>query len=354
MTKIEKQVGIDVDLHKKALSKSMYTPEKKYMSKISGRDTERAVKEIKQVFQSELSKALGVERKACPLFVSSDSGLNDGLSGYERPVAFDFRCGVSAQIVQSLAKWKRMTLYNFGYEEGSGIYADMNAIRRDEDLSPIHSYYVDQWDWELVISKEKRTLETLKSIVEKIYASIKGVERHICSMYPSLECSLADKITFITSQELETAYPDLSPKEREDLVCKKHGSVFLMQIGKVLESGNIHDSRAPDYDDWELNGDILVHYDVLDIAFELSSMGIRVDAVSLEKQLRHCKKEDFMKFEYHQHISQSLLPFTIGGGIGKSRLCMFMLKKLHIGEIQPSIWPQEVLDLCETYGVHLL
>jgi len=349
------QEDIDTEIHQRMLEKSIYNEPGKYMPRLSAKKTESAIKEIKCFFQNELSSALNIERKTSPLFVSSETGLNDNLSGFEKSVAFNLRCGINAQIVHSLAKWKRMTLHRFGYEEGTGLYADMNAIRREEDLSPIHSYFVDQWDWELVISKKERTIEMLKSTVVKIYGAIKRLEKYVSEAYPVLEASLPEEITFVTTQELENAYPDLSPKERENLICKQHKAVFLMQVGKVLtKSGNVHDARAPDYDDWELNGDILLYYDVLDMAFEISSMGIRVDSASLEKQLKHAGKEEYMQFEYHQKIAAGELPFTIGGGIGQSRLCMFMLKKLHIGEVQSSIWPKHVVALCEKFGIGLL
>lgn len=348
------QTAIDSDIHIAMLSKSIYGKANKYQPRISLRETETAIKNVKWFFQNELSKALNIERKTSPLFVLSETGLNDNLNGVERPVSFDFKCGANGQIIHSLSKWKRMTLHRFGFEKGTGIYTDMNAIRRDEDLSPIHSYYVDQWDWELVIEKSERSIETLKNTVMKIYDAIKRLERYVQEILPHLEAKLPEDIVFITTQELEDAYPNLTPKERENEICRKHKAVFLMQVGKTLRSGSIHDSRAPDYDDWELNGDILFYYDVLDMALELSSMGVRVDSKSLESQLKHCKKESYMKFEYHQMISSESLPFTIGGGIGQSRLCMFMLKKLHIGEVQSSVWPKEVYEICNQFGIKFL
>ncbi|KAI5185697.1 aspartate--ammonia ligase [Nematocida homosporus] len=348
------QASIDIDAHKKLLSCSMYDESKKYTPLLSDRETEKALKEIDMFFGQELENTLSLQRRAAPLFVLSDSGINDGLSGSEKPVSFDLRCASSAQIVHSLAKWKRMALFRFGYEEGSGIYTEMKAVRRDEDLSPIHSYLVDQWDWELVLTQKSRTIEYLKSTVRKIYQAIRNLESHLHSLFPSLPLKLPEELTFVTTQELEDMYTSLSPKERERAICKKYGAVFIMQVGKVLSSGSIHDARAPDYDDWELNGDILVYYDVLGLGLELSSMGIRVNRESLQKQLAHCGREEDMKYEYHQLIAAEKLPLTIGGGIGRSRLSMFILKKLHIGEVQASVWPEHIVSLCKGYGLSLL
>jgi aspartate--ammonia ligase len=247
-----------------------------------------------------------------------------------------------------------MILHKNKFPIGTGIYTDMNAIRRDEDLSPIHSYYVDQWDWELVIDEKERSIDKLKSVVKIIYKSLINLEKMIEEKYPSLKAKLPKEIVFVTTQELEDEYPELTAKERENEICKKQGAVFLMQVGKKLKSGSIHDSRAPDYDDWELNGDILVYYDVLDMALELSSMGIRVDSRSLVSQLQQSGKEEYMKYEYHQMIESNKYPFTIGGGIGQSRICMFILNKLHVGEVQSSIWSDKSLEICKEFGIELL
>ncbi len=318
-------------------------------------ETENAIKSIKDHFQRELSKKLGLIRVSAPLFVESNSGINDNLNGIERPVAFDIpfiNCDV--QIVQSLAKWKRMALYSYGFQVGEGLYTDMNAIRRDETLDNIHSVYVDQWDWEKIIKKEDRNMDTLKSVVKDIYDVFLSTADHVESLYPKYKNKLPKEIFFISSQELEDLYPNKSPKERENAIAYEKKAVFITQIGKTLKSGNKHDGRSPDYDDWELNGDILFWNQNLSQALELSSMGIRVDAVSLDKQLKLANADDRRKNDFHQKLLNDELPFTIGGGIGQSRMCMFFLHKHHIGEVQASIWPEDVKETLATEGIYLL
>lgn len=325
-----------------------------YKSKLSIKETEIAIKAVKDFFERDLAKQLKLTRVSAPLFVTPESGLNDDLNGLERAVSFDTKCKKNAVIVHSLAKWKRMALKKYGFEYGEGLYTDMNAIRRDEDLSCIHSYYVDQWDWEKIIKKEERKFSKLKEVVEKIYLSLKETENYITALYPQLDKKLPEKITFVTSQELEDSYPELSPKERERECSKKYGAIFISQIGKTLNSGEKHDGRAPDYDDWELNGDIIVYYPALDIGLELSSMGIRVSEESLEKQLKLANAESRRSLEYHQNLLAGKLPYTIGGGIGQSRLCLFFLDKVHIGEVQSSLWSDEIINECKEKGIELL
>ena len=326
-----------------------------YRPLLDTRQTEVAIKKVKDFFERDLAIALNLTRVSAPMFVRANTGLNDTLNGIERPVSFDIKDGGDiVEIVQSLAKWKRYALARYGFAHGEGLYTDMDAIRRDEDLDNLHSIYVDQWDWELVINKEERTIETLKKVVRKIYESLRHTERYIASEYSFAKCFLPEEITFITTQELLDAYPDLDPRAREREATKKYGAIFLMQIGGQLSNGEIHDGRAPDYDDWSLNGDIIVHYPVLDIAFELSSMGIRVDEDSLVKQLaiRGCPERAELPF--HKALLNGDLPYTIGGGIGQSRMCMFFLHKAHIGEVQASVWPESVMNACEKHGIHLL
>lgn len=325
-----------------------------YTSKLGLLDTEIAIKKVKDFFERELSMELSLIRVSAPIFVRPESGLNDNLNGTERPVAFDVKAGDIAEIVHSLAKWKRMALYRYGIQTYNGLYTDMNAIRRDEDPDPIHSYYVDQWDWEKIIKKEDRNIETLQYVVRGIYEVLRKTERFLRTQYPTLTKKLPQEITFITSQELEDKYPTLSPKEREHAAAKEFGAIFLMQIGGVLASGEKHDGRAPDYDDWELNGDIIVWYEPLQIGLELSSMGIRVDEDSLEKQLKIANAEDRRELPFHKMVLNKELPYTIGGGIGQSRICMFFLEKIHIGEVQASIWPEEVRKECEDRNIKLL
>ena len=327
-----------------------------YKSGLDGRETERAIKFIKDTFQHEIIAALNLQRISAPLFVRPESGLNDNLNGVERPVNFDAPCigGKNLEIVHSLAKWKRMTLARYGFGVGEGLYTDMNAIRRDEDVDNLHSMYVDQWDWEAVIDKKDRTMETLKDYVTKIYSAMKSTQTRVCQKYNCIENNFPKEITFITTQELEDMYPELTPKEREDKILREKKAVFLMQIGKVLTSGEKHDGRAPDYDDWELNGDSLLYYPLLDMAYELSSMGIRVDEDTLMAQIKATGCEDRLELEFHKKLLNKELPYTIGGGIGQSRLCMFMLGKAHIGEVQASIWPDEMRKTCKENGMNLL
>lgn len=325
-----------------------------YKSKLDVRQTETAIKQVKDFFERELAKELNLTRVSAPLFVKPESGLNDNLNGVERPVSFTTKAGDKAEIVHSLAKWKRMALHNYNFNIGEGLYTDMNAIRRDEDTDFIHSYYVDQWDWEKIIAKSDRTIETLQKTVEGIFNVLKITEDYICSLYPELSRKIPEKITFITTQELEDKYPMLTPKEREHAAAKEYGAIFLNKIGGVLKSGEKHDGRAPDYDDWELNGDIIIYYEPLNIGLELSSMGIRVDEDSLEKQLKIAGCEERKELEYHKMLLNKELPYTIGGGIGQSRICMFFLDKLHIGEVQASMWPKEVYEICKKLNVHLL
>lgn len=317
--------------------------------------TQTAIGDLKQTFQRELASALNLKRATAPLFVDPASGLNDNLNGVERPVSFDIR-GVNtvAEVVQSLAKWKRMALLRYGFAPGEGIYTDMNAIRRDEELDNLHSVYTDQWDWEKVITREQRNEETLKNTVRAIVGAVSYTNDAMKARFPQLSCHIERDVKFITSQELEDMYPDLSPKERENKITGKYGTVFVMQIGKLLRSGTRHDGRAPDYDDWELNGDILVWNEVLGSAFELSSMGIRVDEESLDRQLRELSADDRRALTYHRMLLAGELPLTIGGGIGQSRLCMLILQKAHIGEVQVSVWDDETVAECSRGGIPLL
>lgn len=314
-----------------------------YKSVLDLRETQVAIKECKDYFERELAKALNLIRVTAPLFVESSSGLNDELNGVERPVEFDLlESGESVQIVQSLAKWKRFALGRYKFKENEGLYTDMNAIRRDEYVDEIHSIYVDQWDWEVVITKERRNLNTLKETVDKIYKVILNTQKHIKNNFPALEeNNLPDKIYYITTQELEDRYPTLTPKQREYAITKEMGAVCIMQIGGKLASGKPHDGRAPDYDDWSMNCDILLYYKLLDIAMEISSMGIRVDEHSLVAQVKAANCEHRLEYPFHKAVLNRELPYTIGGGIGQSRLCMFFLQKMHIGEVQVSVWPEE-------------
>ncbi len=333
---------------------SFYIPEG-YKPQIDLKETQVAIKTVKDFFQRELTKQLNLTRVSAPLFVTPESGLNDNLNGVERPVAFDIKEGRrDAEIVHSLAKWKRFALKQYGFKPGEGLYTDMNAIRRDEETDNIHSIYVDQWDWEKVILKEERNRETLEAVVTAVYKALKITEDYLAYEYDYIGHYLPEHIKFITSQELEDLYPELDTKAREYMIAKAHGAVFIEQIGKELRSGERHDGRAPDYDDWELNGDIIVYYPVLDIALELSSMGIRVDEEALERQLKIAGCEDRKELEFQKALLNGELPYTIGGGIGQSRICMFYLRKAHIGEIQASIWPEEVLEIAKNAGIPLL
>ena len=336
------------------MSRSLCIPEG-YKSALTLRETQHAIKYIKEVFQQALSFALILDRVTAPLIVQKGSGINDDLNGVERKVDFSIKeMDNDGEVVQSLAKWKRMALYRYGYNAGEGIYTDMNAIRRDDDADNIHSIFVDQWDWEKVISREQRNEETLKDAVKAIVKAVANTKRKVSLRYPQLKGVICDTPFFITSQELEDMYPDKTPKEREILITKEHKTVFIMQIGGKLRSGEKHDGRAPDYDDWSLNGDLLFWDDVLGIALEISSMGIRVDSQSLQKQLAECDALDRNKYPYHKMITEDVLPLTIGGGIGQSRLCMLLLEKAHIGEVQVSVWPTDMAEECKEKGVILL
>lgn len=322
---------------------------------LSVRETEKAIKFVKDTFENELAAALNLERISAPLFVRPESGLNDNLNGVERPVRFDIlSINADVEIVQSLAKWKRLALCEYKYSVGEGIYTDMNAIRRDETLDNIHSVYVDQWDWEKIIDKDERNIETLKSIVISIYNTLYKAEGMVNERYPQIKRVLPERIFFITSQELEDLYPNLSPKEREDTITREKGAVFIMQIGDKLRSGERHDGRAPDYDDWSLNGDIMVWFETLNTALELSSMGIRVNEEVLRSQLKKAGHEERLKLPFHSMLAAGKLPQTAGGGIGQSRLCMFLLKKAHIGEVQASQWPDDMIKTCAANNIPLL
>lgn len=338
------------------MKKSTVWIPKSYTSKLSLKETEIAIKKVKDFFEENLSKTLNLIRVSAPLFLDATSGVNDNLNGIERPVSFDMIAidGSNLEIVQSLAKWKRLALHRYKFNIGEGIYTDMNAIRRDEKLDNLHSIYVDQWDWEKVISKDARNIATLKDTVKKIYSIFKATENYTNSLYPYLKKSLPDEISFITTQELEDMYPNLSEKEREDAICRQRKAVFLMSIGDTLKSGKKHDGRSPDYDDWSLNGDILFYYPLLDKAFELSSMGIRVDKKTLESQLikAHCEERKALPF--HQLLLNEKLPQTIGGGIGQSRICMFFLQKAHIGEVQTSVWDENTIKTCKENNIEIL
>lgn len=328
---------------------------KGYATPLSLRDTQKAIKLTKDTFQCGLAAALNLDRITAPLMVTKESGINDDLNGVERKVAFDMlNMEGTAEVVQSLAKWKRLALYRYGYKPGEGIYTDMSAIRRDDSCDSIHSLYVDQWDWERVINPEDRNPEFLKDIVKKIVTVLSDTKAAVNRAFPALKNEITKDVFFITTQELEDMYPDLTPKQRENTIVKEHKTVFLMQIGDTLKSGSKHDGRAPDYDDWSLNGDILVWNETLGIAFELSSMGIRVDAASLKEQLKKCDAEERLKFPYHKGIVDGTIPLTIGGGIGQSRICMYMLEKAHIGEVQVSLWPQDMIDTCKENNIILL
>lgn len=327
----------------------------RYETNLGVIETQQAIKDLKDFFENRLGEKLKLTRVSSPLFVLPETGTNDNLNGVEKPVSFQVpHLKKDAEIVHSLAKWKRMALKKYGFSVGRGLYTDMNAIRKDEELDNLHSLYVDQWDWELIINKEDRTMETLKNVVRTLYKVFKETEEHVHSIYPEIECVLPEEITFITSQELLDMYPNLSAKGREDAIVRDKKAVFLMQIGKVLSSGEKHDGRSPDYDDWDLNGDILFYNPVLDNAIELSSMGIRVDEKALEKQLKAAKCEDRKKLDYHKALLNGKLPYTIGGGIGQSRICMFFLNKAHIGEVQVGIWPKEMIEECDKAGITLL
>ncbi len=327
-----------------------------YKSALSIRETEVAIKTVKDFFERTLAENLNLTRVSAPLFLPPETGLNDDLNGIERPVSFGIReqGERKVEIVHSLAKWKRHALKRYEFQHGEGLYTDMNAIRRDEDTDNIHSIFVDQWDWEKIIRKEERNEETLKKVVNQVYRSLEETEDYMSNLYPYIKKSLPQDIQFITTSELERRYPEKTPKEREYLAVKEYGAIFLMQIGDKLDQGEPHDGRAPDYDDWSLNGDIIVYYPILDIALELSSMGIRVDEKALEEQLTKAGCPERKNLPFQKAVLEGKLPYTIGGGIGQSRICMFFLKKAHIGEVQSSIWLDETVEQAEKEGLHIL
>lgn len=326
------------------------------MKKLDPKETQVAIKELKDFFERELARELNLIRVSAPLFVTPESGLNDNLSGSEKAVSFKMgKYDQDIEIVQSLAKWKRYALKKYDFKVGEGIYTDMNAIRPDEILDATHSMYVDQWDWEKVISREDRTEEFLRDTVKRIYEAFKKSEKHINELYPEiLSYKLPEEIKFFTTGELEGLYPDLSPEKREDEITKKYKAVFISKIGYELGNGQPHGSRSPDYDDWTLNGDIVFWNPILNSAFELSSMGIRVDEEALEKQLEHAKCTDRKCLDYHRRLLGGELPYTVGGGIGQSRICMYFLEKAHIGEVQASVWTEDIVRKSEEEGIFLL
>ena len=327
-----------------------------YKALLDPRLTEQGIKLIKEFFQQNLSTELRLRRVTAPLFVLKGLGINDDLNGVERPVTFPIKDlgDAKAEVVHSLAKWKRLTLAEYDIEPGYGIYTDMNAIRADEELDNLHSLYVDQWDWEAVITREERTLAHLKDVVERIYAAILRTEYLTCETYGAIKPFLPRQIHFVHSEELLQMYPDLTPKEREDAICKKYGAVFIIGIGGKLSDGKKHDGRAPDYDDWQLNGDILMWNPVLECAFEISSMGIRVDEASLDRQLTLAGCDDRRDLPFHKMLLHGELPLTMGGGIGQSRVCMLMIGTCHVGEVQSSIWDKATIDACRSAGILLL
>lgn len=326
-----------------------------YHSSLTAYETQTAIGLIKRSFEINLCQSLNLKRASAPLFVDNSRGLNDDLNGYERPVSFEIKeTGGSAEVVHSLAKWKRMALKEYGFHVGEGIYTDMNAIRRDEEMDNLHSIYVDQWDWERIITREDRNLDFLMETVIKIVDAVCNTAEIITKVYPNVRCRLSRDVSFITTQELEDLYPDLTPKERENEYLREHKTAFIMQIGDVLKSGIKHDGRAPDYDDWQLNGDIMMWNETLGCAFELSSMGIRVDADSLRSQLKKAECEWRSGLEFHKMLLNNELPLTIGGGIGQSRLCMLLLGKAHIGEVQVSVWDRDTVLGCQKAGIMLL
>ena len=327
-----------------------------YSPALNLKETQIAIKKVKDFFQEQLATELNLHRVSAPLFVTPESGLNDNLNGVERPVSFGVKelDDKQVEVVHSLAKWKRMALGRYEFRVGEGLYTDMNAIRRDEDTDNIHSIYVDQWDWEKIITKEQRTVETLKETVKAVYEALRVTEKHMSNNYDYIQCFLPEQITFITSQELLDLYPDKTAKEREYAIAKEKGAVFIMKIGDLLSNGEKHDGRAPDYDDWELNGDIIVYYPVTDIAWELSSRGIRVDEKSLHEQREKAGCLEREQLPFQKGVLEQKLPYTIGGGIGQSRICMFFLRKCHIGEVQSSIWPEDEVEYARSRGVIIL
>ena len=326
-----------------------------YTAPLPNYELQRAIAFIKSTFQTNLSNALNLRRVSAPLFVADNSGLNDNLNGVERPVSFDIPdVGLNAEVVHSLAKWKRLALKRYGFHPGKGLYTDMNAIRRDEEVDNLHSVYVDQWDWEKIITREDRNVDYLKSSVQAIVGAVCETCEALDVAFPSLHGKLEREVCFLTTQELEDRWPEKTPKEREDAICREHHTVFLMQIGGVLKSGEKHDGRAPDYDDWALNGDILMWNPILERSFEISSMGIRVDEEAMARQLKLAGCEERAELPFHKMLLNGELPLTIGGGIGQSRLCMLMIGTCHIGEVQASIWDSETMKKCEEAGIILL
>lgn len=333
----------------------IFKPDKNYKNPLSVLETNIGIKLAKDTFENRLSSLLDITRVSAPIFVNPNTGLNDNLNGVERPVSFEIKSlNETAEIVHSLAKWKRMALGKYGFPINTGLYTDMNAIRRDEDLDNLHSIYVDQWDWERVIDYQDRNIDYLKEVVKKIVRALVETKTIINKRFPMLQLSFKEDVYFITSEELLQRYPDLSPKERENAICKEYQTVFIIGIGEKLSNGESHDLRAPDYDDWALNGDLLVWYEPLQMAIELSSMGIRVDKNSLYDQLVKSNNIDRLNYQYHQDILNDQLPLTIGGGIGQSRLCLIMLEKIHIGEVQVSIWSEEDLQELKKLGINIL
>ena len=328
---------------------------KGYRPQLDEYNTQKAIAYIKQTFQQEFADALNLKRVSAPLFVTEESGLNDNLNGYERPVSFDVPAiGTDAQVVHSLAKWKRLALKKYNFDIGNGLYTDMNAIRRDESLDNLHSIYVDQWDWEKIITRDNRNLDYLKLIVRSIVNAICNTNDRLHVRFPQLKTDLSRDVTFVTTQELEDLYPDMTGSERENAFVKEHRTTFIMQIGGKLRSGKPHDGRAPDYDDWQLNGDLFFWNDVLGRAVEISSMGIRVDAESLDRQLTISGCDSRRELPFHKMLLADELPLTIGGGIGQSRVCMLMMACAHIGEVQSSIWDAETVAACDAAGIRLL
>ena len=328
---------------------------KNYNPVLDLRDTEIAIKLVKDFFEQELSRALNLTRVSAPIMVTPESGLNDNLNGVERPVSFDvLETGKQVEIVHSLAKWKRQALKTYGFSVGEGLYTDMNAIRRDEITDNIHSIFVDQWDWERIMAPSERNERFLREIVGRIYMTLRKTEGFVCAHYPHIKPELPDQISFVTTQELEDRYPSLTPKQREYEAAKQYGAVFLMQVGGALRSGRPHDGRAPDYDDWSLNGDILLYDPLLDISLEVSSMGIRVDPETLRRQLKIRGCEERAELPFQKALLNGELPQTIGGGIGQSRMCVYFLRKAHVGEVQASLWPEEVQKACHAAHIPLL
>jgi aspartate--ammonia ligase len=346
------------------MMKNLVIPER-YEAILGLKETEEAIRLIKEFFQTNLAFELNLMRVTAPKFVKAGTGINDDLNGIEKPVSFKIKAlnQMDVEIVQSLAKWKRMMLADYGFGHGEGLYTDMDAIRPDEVLDNLHSIYVDQWDWERVMSAKETNLEFLKGIVTKIYDVIRRTEDYVCYHFKAIRPVLPEKITFVHSEDLEEKYPDLAPREREEVVCRQNGAVFVIGIGGNLKNGEPHDGRAPDYDDWTtptengrsgLNGDIIVHYPILDCAFELSSMGIRVDEETLLRQLEVTGQMERKDLLFHRRLLQGDLPLSVGGGIGQSRLCMFYLRKAHVGEIQAGIWPEDMIRECRQNGIFLL